>query len=151
MKMDVLTFETCWAVNSETIKQATSSWSIFTQGWLSFRTVEGRDAAVSDLLKGEMPQWSSLHVLGRRRSTVVCFRAVKMHRGSYRTLLVWYTLSVKCLVNGEMFISSYLSSVSFHTSRRTLSILWGPSLITIRMSWCEMFFVRLQPAKGIRR
>ena len=29
--MDVLTFETCWAVNSEIIKQMTSSWSIFIQ------------------------------------------------------------------------------------------------------------------------
>ena len=27
--MDVLTFETCWAVNSEIIKQVTSNWSIF--------------------------------------------------------------------------------------------------------------------------
>ena len=26
LKMDVLTFETCWAVNSEIIKQVTSSW-----------------------------------------------------------------------------------------------------------------------------
>jgi hypothetical protein len=31
LKMDVLTFETCWAVNSEIIKQVTSSWSIFIQ------------------------------------------------------------------------------------------------------------------------
>ena len=31
LKMDVLTSETCWAVNSETIKQATSSWSTFIQ------------------------------------------------------------------------------------------------------------------------
>ena len=29
--MDVLTSETCWAVNSEIIKQVTSSWSIFIQ------------------------------------------------------------------------------------------------------------------------
>ena len=29
--MDVLTFETCWAANSEIIKQVTSSWSIFIQ------------------------------------------------------------------------------------------------------------------------
>ena len=29
--MDVLTFETYWAVNSEIIKQVTSSWSIFIQ------------------------------------------------------------------------------------------------------------------------
>ena len=31
LKMDVLTFETCWAVNNEIIKQVTSSWSIFIQ------------------------------------------------------------------------------------------------------------------------
>jgi hypothetical protein len=29
LKMDVLTFETCWAINSEIIKQVTSSWSTF--------------------------------------------------------------------------------------------------------------------------
>ena len=29
--MDVLTFETCWAVNSEIMKQVTSSLSIFIQ------------------------------------------------------------------------------------------------------------------------
>jgi len=31
LKMDVLTFKTCWAVNSEIIKQVTSSWSISIQ------------------------------------------------------------------------------------------------------------------------
>ena len=31
LKMDVLTFKTCRAVNSEIIKQLTSSWSIFIQ------------------------------------------------------------------------------------------------------------------------
>jgi len=31
LKMDVLTFEKWWAVNSEIIKQVTSSWSIFIQ------------------------------------------------------------------------------------------------------------------------
>jgi hypothetical protein len=31
LKMTVITFETCWAVNSEIIKQETSSWSIFIQ------------------------------------------------------------------------------------------------------------------------
>ena len=31
LKMDVLTFETCWAANSEIIKQVISSWSIFIQ------------------------------------------------------------------------------------------------------------------------
>ena len=31
LKMDVLTFEICWAVNGEIIKQVTSSWSIFIQ------------------------------------------------------------------------------------------------------------------------
>ena len=29
--MDVLTFETCWAVNSEIINEVTSSWFIFIQ------------------------------------------------------------------------------------------------------------------------
>ena len=36
LKMDVLTFETCWAVNIEIIKQVTSSWSIFIQLTLFF-------------------------------------------------------------------------------------------------------------------
>ena len=31
MKIDVLTFETCLTINSEIIKQVTSSWSIFIQ------------------------------------------------------------------------------------------------------------------------
>jgi len=31
LKMDVLTFETLWALNNEIIKQVTSSWSIFIQ------------------------------------------------------------------------------------------------------------------------
>jgi hypothetical protein len=31
LKMDLLTFETCWAVNGEIIKRVTSSWSIFIQ------------------------------------------------------------------------------------------------------------------------
>ena len=31
LRMDVLTFETFWAVNSEIIKQVTSSWSLFIQ------------------------------------------------------------------------------------------------------------------------
>jgi len=34
--MDVLTFEICWAVNGEIIKQVTSSWSIFIQLWLNY-------------------------------------------------------------------------------------------------------------------
>ena len=29
LKMDVLTYETCWAVNGKIIKRVTSSWSIF--------------------------------------------------------------------------------------------------------------------------
>jgi len=31
--MDVLTSETCWALNNEIIKQVTSSWSLFIQLW----------------------------------------------------------------------------------------------------------------------
>ena len=33
--MDVLTSETCWAVNNEIIKQVTSSWSPFIQIWIN--------------------------------------------------------------------------------------------------------------------
>ena len=36
LKMDVLTFEICWAVNSEIINLVTSSWSIFIQWPLYF-------------------------------------------------------------------------------------------------------------------
>jgi len=34
--MDVLTSETCWALNNEIIKQATSSWSLFVQALQNF-------------------------------------------------------------------------------------------------------------------
>jgi len=34
LKTNVLAFETCWAANSEIIKQVTSSWSIFIQLWM---------------------------------------------------------------------------------------------------------------------
>jgi len=36
LRMDVLTSETCWALNIEIIKQVTSSWSLFIQLWRSF-------------------------------------------------------------------------------------------------------------------
>jgi hypothetical protein len=36
LKMDVLTFETCWALNNEIIKRVTSSWSIFIHLFKSF-------------------------------------------------------------------------------------------------------------------
>ena len=32
--MDVLTFETCWALNNEIIKRVTSSWSVFIQAYV---------------------------------------------------------------------------------------------------------------------
>jgi hypothetical protein len=40
LKMDVLTFETCWAVNSEIIKRVTSSWSIFIQLGLQWSKIK---------------------------------------------------------------------------------------------------------------
>jgi len=33
LRMDVLTFETCWTLNNEIIKQVTSSWSTFIQNF----------------------------------------------------------------------------------------------------------------------
>ena len=46
LKMDVLTFETCWAVNSEIIKQVTSSWSIFIQlsRWCTVQQTQKKNA-----------------------------------------------------------------------------------------------------------
>ena len=39
LRMDVLTSETCWALNNEIIKQVTSSWSLYIQlVLLSFKT-----------------------------------------------------------------------------------------------------------------
>jgi len=46
LKMDVLTFETCWAVNSEIIKQVTSSWSIFIQVCNKFRVFNSVPASL---------------------------------------------------------------------------------------------------------
>jgi hypothetical protein len=45
LKMDALTFETCWAVNSEIIKQVTSSWSIFIQ-LISLCCLSGTDVVI---------------------------------------------------------------------------------------------------------
>jgi hypothetical protein len=39
LNMDVLVFETCWAVNGEIIKRVTSSWSIFIQRWATNYTL----------------------------------------------------------------------------------------------------------------
>ena len=46
--MDVLTFETCWAVNGEIIKRVTSSWSIFIQSsrYLSFHVFLGMNGTM---------------------------------------------------------------------------------------------------------
>ena len=38
LRMDVLTSETCWAVNNEIIKQVTSSWSLFNYHRYMFKT-----------------------------------------------------------------------------------------------------------------
>ena len=60
LEMDVLTFETCWAVNGEIIKRVTSSWSIF---------VNYQDDARSNKLKCH-----SLHtrVIARRCYSASC-------------------------------------------------------------------------------
>ena len=53
LKMDVLTFETCWAVNSEIIKQVTSSLSNFIQhNWRFLRIYYPTNGAERDLQYG---------------------------------------------------------------------------------------------------
>jgi hypothetical protein len=44
LRMDVLTFEICWALNNEIIKQVTSSWSVFIQlVWILFAELSERN------------------------------------------------------------------------------------------------------------
>ena len=65
LRMDVLTSETCWAVNNEIIKQVTSSWSILIQLCVSFTTVLSSNAChrvcrQTDFLCNKLPcsvQW----------------------------------------------------------------------------------------------
>ena len=70
LRMDVLTSETCWALNNEIIKQVTSSWSLFIQLFSRFFTcpicslfylcIFGH---VLDLVDLTMSGWSSLSCL----------------------------------------------------------------------------------------
>jgi len=43
LRMDVLTSETCWAVNNEIKTQVTSSWSLFNSVWLASSCVRFRN------------------------------------------------------------------------------------------------------------
>ena len=65
LKTAVLTFETCWAVNSEIIKQVTSSWSIFIQ--LVKMVVHGTAQPIVQLSYKLNDQWILLWLLAEIR------------------------------------------------------------------------------------
>jgi len=58
--MDVLTFETCCAVNSEIIKQVTTSWSIFIQYAHIFKILMYFSLDQAEFKQGVGPQHSNL-------------------------------------------------------------------------------------------
>ena len=56
--MDVLTFETCWALNNEIIKQVTSSWSLIIQLFVSLTSVDGVERRkVIEYWQGKQLDW----------------------------------------------------------------------------------------------
>ena len=94
LEMDVLTFETRWAVNSEIIKQVTSSWSIFIQlkdvpllSWgmsfvscilqTFFLSVIGWGGSWRDACTSETWRWFKLYVQGMQCGCIVTLRRVR--------------------------------------------------------------------------
>jgi hypothetical protein len=95
LKMDVLTFETCWAVNSEIIKQVTSSLFIFIQLNLNF-------CWYIDKRKCGLLAVSPTVPLQRHLSFVNC--AVQ-YLNWYRTqAMLWCVCYVKCMERWRWFL-----------------------------------------------
>ena len=53
LKMDVLTSETCWALNKVIIKQVASSWSHFTQQYYLFWYENSRNSLGLEIYLGQ--------------------------------------------------------------------------------------------------
>ena len=81
LKMDVLSFETCWAVNSEIIKQVASSWSIFIHLFFQFTTEFQRDLEKNQRVhRGVSVQF--FYLLTDTRTLSLGYRRLKSeHRG----------------------------------------------------------------------
>ena len=55
LRVDVVTSETCWALNNEIIKQVTSSWPLFIQlGWIYLKRIGRKDLDFIRLSEGEV-------------------------------------------------------------------------------------------------
>ena len=67
--MDVLTSETCWALNKEIIKQVTSSWSLFTQlSWELFSNSNtGLRIGTWNVKHGGKMKWTNWRNLGSQK------------------------------------------------------------------------------------
>ena len=155
--MDVLTFETCWAVNSEIIKQVASSWSIFIQlsrrcGPVNFIFFMHRfhvnficewyaTAEVNQCKILKSVKYVSnliLYMLNSCRHCVFCIRLVdsKMHRQLTVQSVVKFSQSFKHFIikrpQGRSFFFLILRHKKCSLNRSvkiTLSMNFGPAAI----------------------
>ena len=75
LRMDVLTSETCWALNNEIMKQVTTSWSLFIQLFVNiFPTTEGRRENISCLRFMYLEYWQVSNCVFFRDFTILFFR-----------------------------------------------------------------------------
>ena len=75
MDMDVLTSETCWALNNEIIMQVTSSWSLFIQLflWISYLNLNNTEHGCHTILQlwqVSNPKMAGFH--GQYKKECVC-------------------------------------------------------------------------------
>jgi len=90
LRMDVLTSETCWALNKEIIKQVTSSWSLFTQ--LSNLIVTLHIFLLTDTFKLYsvfFSQWSHLCISQHGRTDLLITRSDVIFRRTLEYTVNW--------------------------------------------------------------
>ena len=97
--MDVLTSETCWALNKEIIKQATSSWSLFTQLmnvnlYFNFKLSK----RIGGFFFSPLYTRHECTVLNGRKRNVVNAQT----RGKYERLVLWKQLYVSSLSKRDL-------------------------------------------------
>ena len=109
LKVDVLIFETCWAVNSGIIMQVTSSWSILTQQFCLFFFCNNHTEFIYwnnhlFLTKTAFNFWWLLYILP------------SPHPNSSST----YICRCSCLNNWNLRISKTVLPLSIHVTEKTL-------------------------------
>ena len=99
LKMDVLTFEICWAVNSEIIKQVTSSCSIFIQTQINLTYASTSHKNPHDRIWSEKP---SLRTLDHSLAHVQLRRTVSSQVAYCSSVRSWRQWSFVGLKTTEM-------------------------------------------------